>query len=106
MAMLIAWLALNKLANPQDARFSDAFLIVTPGITVRDRLRVLLPSDPNNDYRRMDLVPPDLLGELGKAKVVVTNFHALKPREHTPAGRPTKWSGACAATWATSVALL
>jgi len=90
MGMLIAWHALNKLANPQDPRFSDAFLIVTPGITVRDRLRVLLPSDPNNDYRRMDLVPPDLLGELGKAKVVVTNFHALKPREHTPAGRLTK----------------
>lgn len=90
MAMLIAWHALNKLANPQDGRFSDAFLIVTPGITIRDRLRVLLPSDPHNDYRRMDLVPPDLLGELGKAKVVVTNFHALKPREHTPAGRLTK----------------
>ncbi len=31
MAMLIAWQTLNKLANPQDARFSDAFLIVTPG---------------------------------------------------------------------------
>src|SRR3712207_8171512 len=28
MAMLIAWHTLNKLANPQDARFSDAFLIV------------------------------------------------------------------------------
>ncbi len=46
MAMLIAWHALNKLANPQDARFSDTFLIVTPGITIRDRLRVLLPNDP------------------------------------------------------------
>jgi type III restriction enzyme len=46
MAMLIAWQALNKLANTQDARFSDAFLIVTPGITIRDRLRVLLPNDP------------------------------------------------------------
>ena len=40
MAMLIAWQALNKLANPQDARFSDTFLIVTPGITIRDRLSV------------------------------------------------------------------
>ena len=90
MAMLIAWHALNKLANPQDSRFSDAFLVVTPGITIRDRLRVLLPSDPNNDYRHMDLVPPDLLGELGKAKIIVTNFHALNPREHTPAGRLTK----------------
>ena len=41
MAMLIAWQALNKLARPQDNRFSDSFLIVTPGITIRDRLRVL-----------------------------------------------------------------
>ena len=38
MAMLTAWQALNKLANPQDARFADSFLIVTPGITIRDRL--------------------------------------------------------------------
>jgi type III restriction enzyme len=45
MAMLIAWQTLNKLANPQDARFTDAFLIVTPGITIRDRLRVLMPND-------------------------------------------------------------
>ena len=41
MGMLIAWHTLNKLANPQDKRFGDAFLIVTPGITIRDRLRVL-----------------------------------------------------------------
>ena len=62
MAMLIAWQTLNKLANPQDARFSDTFLIVTPGITIRDRLRVLLPNDPENYYRQRDIVPPDLLG--------------------------------------------
>jgi len=46
MAMLIAWHALNKLANTQDARFSDAFLLIAPGITIRDRLRHrLLPSE-------------------------------------------------------------
>lgn len=32
----------NTLANPQDARFSGTFLIITPGIAIRDRLRVLL----------------------------------------------------------------
>ena len=58
MAMVIAWHTLNKLANSQDARFSDTFLIVTPGITIRDRLRVLLPSDPQNYYRQHDIVPP------------------------------------------------
>ena len=51
MGMLIAWQALNKLANSQDGRFSDTFLFVTPGITIRDRLRVLLPNDPNNYHK-------------------------------------------------------
>ena len=62
MAMLIAWHVLNKLANPQDARFSDTFLIVTPGITIRDRLRVLLPNDPKNYYRQRDIVSAEPLG--------------------------------------------
>ncbi|MBA3433912.1 MAG: DEAD/DEAH box helicase family protein, partial [Actinobacteria bacterium] len=56
MAMLIAWHTLNKQANPRDARFSDAFLVVTPGITIRDRLRVLLPESPDNYYRERDVV--------------------------------------------------
>jgi type III restriction enzyme len=90
MAMLVAWHALNKLANPQDARFSDAFLIVTPGITIRDRLRVLLPNDPQNYYRQLDLVPPDWLAELGKARFVITNFHAFLLRERIAAGKLTK----------------
>jgi len=58
MAMLMAWQALNKLENRQDARFTDAFLIVTPGITIRDRLRVLLPTDPDNYYRERDCCRP------------------------------------------------
>jgi len=90
MGMLIAWHALNKLANSQDARFSDTFLIVTPGITIRDRLRVLLPNDPGNYYTAMDLVPPDLQNELNKAKFIITNFHAFKCRETIKAGRLTK----------------
>lgn len=90
MAMLIAWQALNKLANAQDARFSDAFLIVTPGITIRDRLRVLLPNDPGDYYRALDVVPPDLREELQKAKIVITNYHAFLPREKTEASRLAK----------------
>ena len=58
MAMLIAWHTLNKRANPQDVRFSDTFLIITPGITIRDRLRVLLPNDPDNYYRQLSPSAP------------------------------------------------
>jgi len=90
MAMLIAWQTLNKLADPQDRRFSDTFLVVTPGITIRDRLRVLLPNDPDNYYRKHDLVPSELLGELGKAKILITNFHAFVRRERGDASRLTK----------------
>jgi len=90
MAMIIAWHALNKIANAQDPLFSDSFLIVTPGITIRDRLRVLLPNDPQNYYREMDIVPADLREELGKAKIIITNFHAFKQREKISAGKLTK----------------
>ncbi|HEX5504788.1 MAG TPA: DEAD/DEAH box helicase family protein, partial [Thermomicrobiales bacterium] len=90
MAMLIAWHALNKLADPRDARFTDAFLVVTPGITIRDRLRVLLPGEPDSYYRQMDLLPPELLTDLGRAKIVITNFHAFQPRETVAAGALTK----------------
>jgi type III restriction enzyme len=90
MAMLIAWHALNKLANAQDARFSDTSLIVTPGITIRDRLRVLLPNDPQNYYRQLDILPREQMEELGKAKILITNFHAFKLRELGEAGKLTK----------------
>lgn len=90
MAMLIAWHALNKLANPQDARFTDTFLIVTPGITIRDRLRVLLPNDPQNYYRQRDIVSSELLEKLQRAKFIITNFHAFQLREKVKAGKLTK----------------
>jgi type III restriction enzyme len=90
MAMLIAWHTLNKLANPQDARFSDTFLIVTPGITIKDRLRILLPSDPQTYYRTMEVVPSDLREEMGRAKIIITNYHAFKRREKIAAARLTK----------------
>jgi len=90
MAMMIAWHTLNKIASPQDARFSDAFLIITPGITIRDRLRVLLPNDPDNYYRQRDTVPAQQMEQLGQAKIIITNYHGLNPREKVPAGKITK----------------
>src|SRR6266480_3281169 len=80
----------SKYANPQDARFSDAFLIVCPGITIRDRLRVLWPNDPDNYYRQRDVLPPDLLEKLERAKIVITNYHAFLPRQRGDAARLTK----------------
>jgi type III restriction enzyme len=90
MAMLIAWHTLNKLASPQDNRFGDAFLIVTPGITIKDRLRVLLPTDPDNYYRKFGLAPEDVRERLAHAKIIVTNYHAFLPREKVAVGKLTK----------------
>src|SRR5439155_7064789 len=90
MAMLIAWQALNKLANPMDKRFSDTFLVVTPGITIRDRLRVLLPNDPTNYYVERDLLSADQLDRLQQANVLITNFHAFSRRETLEAASLTK----------------
>lgn len=84
MAMLIAWQVLNKRQYPQDKRFTDAFLIVSPGITIRDRLRVLLPSDPNNYYKELDIVSSEYRADLGTAKIVITNFHTLKTKQSEP----------------------
>ncbi|PIS13600.1 MAG: hypothetical protein COT67_00915 [Candidatus Tagabacteria bacterium CG09_land_8_20_14_0_10_41_14] len=79
MAMLIAWQSLNKIANPKDARFSKHILIIAPGLTVRDRLQVLLPDNPDNFYQSFVLVDSVMWQALLQAKIEVTNWHTLAP---------------------------
>ncbi len=119
MAMLIAWHALNKIETPQDARFSDSFLIVAPGITIRDRLRVLLPNDGGNYYRALDVVPAELMERLNRATDrdhqlprlpaareglgrQADQAHPRRPRRRRRRApsprRPTRWCAACAAS--------
>ncbi len=81
MAMLIAWQTVNSVRRPQSRRFTRGFLVVTPGITIKDRLRVLQPNDPDSYYQSRELVPNDMLSDLEKAKIVITNYHAFKQRE-------------------------
>lgn len=81
MAMMIAWQTINAVRKPNSKRFTRGFLIVAPGITIRDRLRVLMPNDPNSYYASRELVPSDMLEDLYKAKIVITNYHAFKLRE-------------------------
>ena len=81
MAMLIGWQTINAVRKPNSKKFTRGFLIVTPGITIRDRLRVLMPNDPDSYYKNRELVPNDMLDDLNKAKIVITNFHAFKLRE-------------------------
>ena len=81
MAMLIAWQTVNAVRRPNSRNFTRGFLVVTPGLTIRDRLRVLQPNDPDSYYQSRELVPGDMLRDLDRAKIVITNFHAFKPRE-------------------------
>src|SRR5206468_830938 len=81
MAMLIAWQTINAVRRPQSSRFSRGFLVVAPGLTIKDRLPVLQPNDPDSYYASRELVPPDLLEEIAKSKIVITNYHAFKLRE-------------------------
>ena len=84
MAMIIAWQTVNAVRHPGSRRFSRGFLVVAPGLPIRDRLRVLQPNDPDSYYRSRELVPADLLADLDRARIVITNFHAFRRRETLP----------------------
>lgn len=81
MAMLIAWQTINAVRRPAAKHFTRGFLICAPGLTIKDRLRVLQPFDPDSYYKERELVPGDLLDEMGRAKIVITNYHVFKLRE-------------------------
>lgn len=81
MALLIAWQTLNAVRRPGSKAFTKGFLLVAPGVTIRDRLRVLQPNDPESYYKECKLVPSDMLQDLNQAKIVITNYHAFRRRE-------------------------
>jgi len=81
MAMLIAWQTVNAVRHPGSKHFTRGFLVVTPGITIKDRLRVLQPNDPDSYFESREIVPADMLADLSRAKIVITNYHAFKLRE-------------------------
>lgn len=87
MAMIIAWQTVNAVRRPTSKKFSRGFLIVTPGLTIRDRLRVLKPNDPDSYYQSRELVPSDMLEDIKRAKIVITNFHTFKLRERMELSR-------------------
>ena len=64
MAMLIAWQTVNAVRRPGSTQFTRGFLVVTPGLTIKDRLRILQPSDVDSYYANRELIPPDMLEEV------------------------------------------
>lgn len=107
---LLVWQYLNKLANPQDPRFSSNFLLVAPGLIVYDRLLDSFQGkeqDGERDfatsdiYRQQDLFIPDTYrtqvftflqssvvtkAEIGRkvtgsGMIAITNWHLLAGKE-------------------------
>ena len=81
MAMLIAWQTINAVRRPNSQKFTRGFLIVAPGLTIKDRLRVLMPNDTESYYANRELVPSDMLPDIAHARIVITNYHAFRLRE-------------------------
>src|SRR6202162_4900165 len=80
MSMLIAWQVLNKVSSPQDKRFSKNILVIAPGLTVRNRLEVLVPGSVGNYYQKFQFFPPGLEDKLRQGqtcRVQVRNWHKL-----------------------------
>lgn len=77
MAMAIAWHVLNKATYRQDTRFAKNVLVIAPGLTVKSRLAVLVPSAPGNYYDAFRIVPSALMDKLRQGRVLVHNWHKL-----------------------------
>lgn len=85
MAMLILYHYINKKEYPQDTRFIDHFLIVAPGITIKDRLGVLLPDnsrDSKDYYTARFLVPDNHRHWIDglRTAITITNYHVFEPK--------------------------
>jgi type III restriction enzyme len=81
MGMLSAWSILNKVADSNNRAFSDVVLIVCPNVTIRSRLAELDPLQGDASlYRTRDLVPPHLMPDLARGRVIVTNWHVFEPQ--------------------------
>lgn len=91
MAMLILYHYFNKREYHNDTRFADHFLIVTPGITIRDRLGVLYvddktnPNDSSDYYNRRGLIPNNYRHFIGglNAVITITNYHVFEPKVYS-----------------------
>lgn len=83
MAMLIAWAFCNRFStgSGKKSQFPSAVLVCCPNLTIRRRLSVLRPEEVNNYYSEFDLVPPKYLSYLRRGKVLVANWHVLKPQD-------------------------
>ncbi len=89
MGCFILYHYFNRQEYHNDTRFADYFLIVTPGVTIKDRLGVLFvdtknknPNEIEDYYHLRGLVPKNLEHRLDNlnARLVITNYHTFEPK--------------------------
>ena len=81
MAMIVTWQVLNALTYPKRNKdFSRAIFIMAPGLTVKERLQVLLPGGAENYYDAFHLCPSESMRQkLNQMELVIENWHTLMP---------------------------
>jgi type III restriction enzyme len=81
MAMVITWQVLNALTYPKRTKdFSRTVFIVAPGLTVKERLQVLMPGHPENYYDAFGLCPNEGMRQrLNQVEMGIENWHSLMP---------------------------
>ena len=91
MAMLAAWSILNKVHRHANANYSDVVLVVCPNVTIRSRLAELDPQRGDASlYRTRDIIPPHLMPDLQRGRVLVTNWHVFEPQSMQAGGVSAK----------------
>ena len=91
MAALMLWQTANHRAAPGDPRFTNRFLAVTPGITVRERLDNGLQyvkhgvADELTEYLspNLNLTPNAYLDDLRHIRFQAVNYHQFLPQDHS-----------------------
>lgn len=80
MAMVITWQVLNALTYPKrNKEFSKVIFIVAPGLTVKERLRVLYP-DTGSYYDEFNICPSESMRQkLNQVELLIENWHTLMP---------------------------
>lgn len=80
MGMIVVWQVANALTYPKRKDFSRAIFVVAPGLTVKERLRVLYPGEVDNVYDEFVLCPSEAMRQqINRSEIRVDNWHALMP---------------------------
>jgi len=89
MACFILYHFFNRQEYKNDTRYADYFLIIAPGITIKDRLNVLMvdtsakSNSKKEDYYHLRALVPQKMEQSLKnlnSRLIITNYHTFEPK--------------------------